>query len=331
MLPNDITECAGIIADHPVIGPRYGQVIQDLSPAWLRLVGSEAMRSAVFEEVEGRRARIWGVGVGVFVTDDYVRELKKPPQFWSGPELATRIMRGTSPVLSDRQVREANSSDGLNLLVWEALPRDEYARADSFHFMVNTYIEIHRGYLLKEMITSPIESVERLHWAVDGGGLFWDPVEARYTKSLKTSAEDFIREPHVVGVTRELESTRMGSWVGSLFDYRPPLFGFSPSEQQLLLSALACETGTDHELSKDLHVSLPTVKKMWLSIYGRVANCMPDLIPDSAQVRSETAERGKEKRRRVLAYVRAHPEELRPVSRQLLRQRRPPTAAHGEQ
>src|SRR5262245_16259677 len=76
MLPKDVSECAGIIADHPVIGPRYGRAIQDLSPAWLRLVGSEAMRTAVFEEVEGTRARIWGVGVGVFVTDDFVREVK---------------------------------------------------------------------------------------------------------------------------------------------------------------------------------------------------------------------------------------------------------------
>ena len=107
MLPKDVSDCAGIIADHPVIGPRYGRAIQDLSAAWLRLVGSEAMRTAAFEEIEteGTRARIWGVGVSVFVTDDFVRELKTPPQFWLGPELAMRTMRGTSPVLSDREVR----------------------------------------------------------------------------------------------------------------------------------------------------------------------------------------------------------------------------------
>ncbi len=42
-----------------------------------------------------------------------------PPQFWVGPELARRLLKGESPVLSDEQLREDNSHGGLNLVVLE--------------------------------------------------------------------------------------------------------------------------------------------------------------------------------------------------------------------
>ena len=106
-----------IIAAHPAIGPRYGSAIKDLSRAWLRLLGSEAMTTAVFEEVDRGRVNLAGVGVGVFVRDEFIRELKTPRQFWVGPELTKRVLNGNSPVLSDKEVREANSGEGLNELV----------------------------------------------------------------------------------------------------------------------------------------------------------------------------------------------------------------------
>ena len=316
MQAGDVRECAGIIAAHPVIGPRYRRAIHDLRPAWLRLLDSQAMTTAVFEEVEGVRSRTWGVGVGVFVNDDFNREVKTPPLFWFGPELAKRIMRERSPVLSDSQVREANSGEGLNLLVWEAVPCPEFAnRPDVYHLMVSAFLELHQGFLLKEMITSQSESVQRLEWAVDAGGLYWDSTNACYVKSPKGSAEEIIRKPHIVGITRELELNRPGSWVGNLFDYHPPRFSFSPSEQRLLHLALGGESGTDQELANALGVSLPTIKKIWLSVYRRVADRQPEIIPDCARPETEAPERGKEKKRRVLAYLREHPEELRPVSR----------------
>jgi hypothetical protein len=190
--------------------------------------------------------------------------------------------------------------------------------------LVQAYIQVHCGFLLKEMITTQAETVERLHWAIEAGGLFWDPTNARYVKALKRNGEEFIRKPNIVGITRELEFERLGSWIGSLFDYHPPRFGFNPSQQRLLLSALVGETGTDQELCEKLRISLTTVKKMWLSIYDRVAEGMPEWIPDHARADTGPPERGKEKRRRLLAYLREHPEELRPVSRKHLQQRSAP-------
>jgi hypothetical protein len=53
---------------------------------------------------------------------------------------------------------------------------------------------------------------------------------------------------------------------------------------------------------------------MWLSIYDRVGQCAAELLVDGANPGADS-KRGKEKRRRLLAYLQDHPEELRPVLR----------------
>ena len=126
MRAHDVAECAEIVAMHPSIGPRYRGAVDDLRVAWMRLTAGTAARAIVFEEVGG--ARIAGISVTVFVRDDFLRELKTPPLQWFGPELARRIAGGRSPLLSDKQIRDANSDGGLNLLTWEICTRPEDAR-----------------------------------------------------------------------------------------------------------------------------------------------------------------------------------------------------------
>lgn len=318
----DVRECADIVAAHPIIGARYGALSEVLYCAWRDLLGCAAMTTAVFERLEGKRWTIVGVGVGLFVRDEFIRELKAPPLIWFGPELARRAVSGASPVLSDTQVREANSGDGLNELVWETLARPELAhKTEIYHLMGRAYLELHRGFRLKEMITSQAESAERLQWAVDAGGLYWNPAHQCYEKSPPQRLETLAARPHLVGITRELEFARPGSWVGALFSYRPPRFGFSRAEQQLLLETLAAGVGTDRDVAEALGLSVATVKKTWASIYRRVAVGDPEVIPNAAGTQSESLERGPEKKRRLLAYLREHPEELRLHSPRLLRRK----------
>jgi hypothetical protein len=313
MEPKDVADCAGIIASHPVIGPRYGTRIEGLGRAWRRLLGSEAMTTAVFEEIEGGRTHLAGVGVGVFVRDEFIRELKSPPLVWFGPVLADRVLDGDSPVLSDKEVRGANSGEGLNELVWETLAGPRFStRAEMYHLMGRAYLEIHRGFRLKEMITSQAESPERLQWAMDAGGLLWDPKQSRYWNLARSRTERLSKSPHIVGITRELEFSRPGSWVGSLFDYHPPRCGFTPSERRLLIRAISNRSPTDAILARDLRISLPTIKKTWLSIYDRFSRNAPELFAEEPNTGTK---RGKEKRRRLLAYLHDHLEELRPTAR----------------
>jgi hypothetical protein len=316
MRPSDVRECVELVAAHPVEGPRYGRSIADLRAAWLHVLAHEGFcATAVLEEQVGARVRIIAVGADVAVSDDFVRELKASPSFWIGPELTNRAARGNSPLLSERQFREANSCGGLNLAVWQATIRaKDMQRHDVGNALIVSFVDYHRGYLLKELV-GQAANVEQFVAMRSSGGLLWNFAQSCYGE-LPENVQDIIRKPHVVGVTREMVFGRpgsWGSWVGSLFLYRPPRFGFTRSEQRLLLSAL--DGGTDEELSDKLSLSLTTVKKAWRAIYDRAAACIPDSNPRAEEV---WPERGREKKHHLIAYLREHPEELRPVSRKLL-------------
>jgi DNA-binding CsgD family transcriptional regulator len=311
MRQEDVGECVEIVGAHPLLGPQYGSVIKDLRSVWLSLLGREAFRGVVFEDAKDSQVRTVGVGVSVFVSDDFLRDLKTPPFIWIGPELIKRIIRGISPLLSDKQMRQANANGGLNLVTWVgAFNADHLQSAEGLAAMIPAFVDAHRGFLLKE-ITAHAMTLENLGGAIRSGGLFFNPADGRYVESLDRPLHEVFAAPHVIGLTRELAMARVGTWVGSLFVYQPPRFGFRPSEQRLLLAAL--EGGTDEELADKLDISLSAVKKTWRSIYERVTAGNSELIADQLPAES-TSERGKEKKQRLLAYLREHPEEVRPAS-----------------
>lgn len=69
---------------------------------------------------------------------------------------------------------------------------------------------------------------------------------------------------------------------------------------------------TDEQLGDELGLSLSAVKKTWRSVYDRASKALLDEIPLGATDDIET-KRGKEKKQHLLAYLRGHREELRPV------------------
>ncbi len=319
MGPEDIPRCVSLIAAHPVIGPRYGKSIADLSAAWLRLLDYEAKSTVVFEEVQDSRVRIFGVGVSVFVNDEFMREMKTPPLLWIGPELARRIARGNPPLLPGRALRDANARGGLNLLTWEGCIRPEdAARPETYNKLILAFIEEHRGFLWKEIIGAQAHSAEALRSMLKSGGALFDPAKSRWVDSPEKDPQEIVAKPHLIGLDRESALSRPGSWVGGLFDYEPPRCGFSRGEQRLLISALGGET--DEQLSRALGISRSAIKKAWHSIYDRIARRLPELVQGESRLDTSMSERGKEKKHRILGYLREHPEELRPVSRKLLQQ-----------
>ena len=90
------------------------------------------------------------------------------------------------------------------------------------------------------------------------------------------------------------------------------------TDQELLLAAL--EGLTDAELADVLGLKLPALKKRWASLFDRVGRVRPDLVPQSDHETAHT--RGPQKRHRLLAYLREHPEELRPRSAKSFRRLR---------
>lgn len=315
--PKDIGKCVEYVAQHPILGPRYGKSIEQL-PAAIRAAQRDTYIAInVFEEIQRSGIRFLGPGMAVFVNENFLSEAKTTPSFWLGPELVKRIKHGKSPLLSDTQIRDANSTTGLNLMVWHTCFHPaEIVRIEVGVAIMTAFEDTFRGFLLKE-IFSQADSLEQFNAARDAGGLYFDRRNGGYGRFRELDADSFSAEPRNFGMTRELALNHGSSWIGSFFVYGPPQIGFSQSEQRLLLSALG-SSGTDEELSEGLGVSLFAVKKAWRSIYDRVAARLPELIPPEIRPDSNAQRRGRQKKQRLLIYLREHPEELRPVSRKLL-------------
>jgi hypothetical protein len=90
----------------------------------------------------------------------------------------------------------------------------------------------------------------------------------------------------------------------------PRLF-LRASDQELLLAAL--ENPTDDWLTRALGLTKEAVKRRWSVLFERIDKEMPELF-ESIKT-GDRRVRGPQKRHVVLAYVRKHPQELRPFAR----------------
>lgn len=106
------------------------------------------------------------------------------------------------------------------------------------------------------------------------------------------------------------------SVAASLYRYQKPVLRLRPAEQKVLAAALAGKT--DAELSAELGSSIEAVKKRWMSIFDRVDEFKPEILNNPGP---ESDSRGPQKRHRVVAYIRTHPEELRPYAWESIRQK----------
>jgi len=308
--PQDVPTSLRLSNEHD----RYGDLFDQLAPIWVELLGGESLIGTVVENLDCPKGqRVVAFGASVFLTDEFVRYAKNPPLFWIGPELIRRFPQGRSPILNFKAIQRANSSGGLNLFMWQAAGRP--SSGDELHaifYELNRgIIEMHRGYLIQEVLAQEA-SDEELRHAVKAGGYWLNPSTGAYSELPEAREGKLTDRPFIVGITREIALRNPGSWFASmLFHHTPPQIYFRPGEQRLLRAALT--GGTDEELAERLDVSIHAVKKCWISIYQRVAERLPELLPENLDHASARGARGMEKKHRLLSYLRDHPEELRPI------------------
>ena len=315
ILPKDVRKCAEIVATHPVLAPRYSETLKLLPEAMLSLMGQDSFTAVVFEEVNGTCVRLLGAAVGTFVAQDFLQEVKTPPFFWATPELLRRVKRGQSPVLSDKQVREENSTSGLSLYVWHTgVSVDDNKRPEVQAALVGEFVRQYRGYRIKELIQQA-ESLENFHGMRSAGGMRVNPGDGCFEDYWEIGPVDVVKEPQLVGITAEIAHRVKASWVSTLFNYQLPSFGFTRGEQSLLDCALG--GGTDEEIADRMSVSLSAVKKTWRNVYERVESNGIVFVPRNSHSAQRDGGRGKERKNHLLAYLRDHPEELRPFSSRL--------------
>jgi DNA-binding CsgD family transcriptional regulator len=233
----------------------------------------------------------------VFVAADFATQELQHPR----PGLNDRLIAGLA---SGKPVVRAGpglvgAGAALDIVVLSGSWRDESLSpeqaAEIGMLLARVFVESHIGYELNRILCETKGGAQRRH--LETGGGVWRTVER------------FAGERTLFAMTRKEAISVSGSRAGSLFQHRAPVLHLRDTEKHLLAEAL--DGGTDSELATKLSLSASSIKKRWRSLFERIADARPDLLPDGDD-RGGDGSRGPQKRHRILAYVRSHPEELRP-------------------
>jgi hypothetical protein len=271
--------------------------------AWQYLLRSRSLISAVFESPQplgGRR--ILAFGADVFVSRTFAEaEIANPQPALNGRIIAS-IDSGRPVVLTERELRSANSRGGLDSVILYGTCREDVLNPDVvsevFASMASSFVKKHQGYRMNRLLTETVGVRERTLY------------EAVHLWRLTRSFDELQNTSRALWIiTREDALAVTGSILAPLFLHREPTLQLRGSDQRLLLAAM--DGLTDEELSLRLGLSLAGVKKRWISIFERTGDAKPGLFPNWSN--NHGPKRGKQKRHHLLAYLRSHPEELRPT------------------
>jgi DNA-binding CsgD family transcriptional regulator len=170
----------------------------------------------------------------------------------------------------------------------------------------DAYYATHQGYQIEEML-SEVYGVEQRDFLAEGSfKQYRDYEEFRAHPSYSELMEN--HPPFLMGLHADTVKNHYGYLrVRDIFlSAVPPRFLFRPNEQAVL--ELALRGIPDSEIASMLGFSLWTIKKRWQRIYDRVERVDRGLIAKSDGAIDNPGRR----RRRLLDYLRSHPEELRP-------------------
>lgn len=304
---DDFEACARILQG----GFAFEENVRARLPAiWRHLYDEGCMISAVVEDHERPpNTRIVAFGASVFVTDQFMKEVQENPFPYLCVRVIDRVLKNDSPILTPAAARQANSCDGLNLLMLHHSWAEEILSTAEAPLVrtqvILASLDHHSGYNLKEIVAECIGDEDR-EWVLSGGSFHLRSIYDSYYERQPLPPPN--QRPFLVGLTRAEATARESSTLSPLFVYTPPRFFFRAGEQKLLKQALVGET--DADLASTLHISLSTVKKRWGAIYERVAAQEPELLPNDWD--EDRQIRGAQKRHFLLRYLRHHPEELRP-------------------
>jgi hypothetical protein len=243
--------------------------------------------------------KIVACGMGVFVAKGFADREIKTPRAGLNSRIVAGIASGESVVLNRAQIASGNAGEGIDFVNMYGAWREGTMNADQLAevqaLLGTSFVEHFAGYRFNRVLK---EAIGKSAIAL-----------ARATGTYRFVAEFQKAESALVVATRESVANAPYSVAARMYRYQAPVLRLRPAEQKLLAAALAGKT--DAELSGDLDLSIEAIKKRWMSIFARVDQFKPEIL-SSAEAESEG--RGPQKRHRVVAYVRTHPEELRPFS-----------------
>jgi hypothetical protein len=277
-----------------------------------RLIREEALGGACVRDckVQGGEGRLAAFGISGFISEECASTfLREPIPHFELTLLERARVPGTGPgLLSLDEIAAGNGGDGLTLfpLLW--LQRSTDVADPETHELLElgqqAFLRLHRGYRIKRIVKEA--AAERAQAYVAGGFRERRRIPAGTPFSGRGGVT--LRERIVFVTTRDdIRSALPGTAIGPLFSARRPRCAFTRGQQKVLEGAL--DNMTDREIASALGITAIAVALRWRKIYEK----MEAKLPFAALPVGEGA-RGNEKRRRVLAYIAEHPEELRPYA-----------------
>jgi hypothetical protein len=267
---------------------------------WRTLLANPAFHANVIENEQAIAGhKIVACGMGVFVTKAFVDREIEDPRTGLNSRIIAAIAAEEPVLLSRSQIGAGNAGEGLDFVnlygAWREGILNPAQLAEAQTLLGTSFVENFAGYRFNRVLKEAIgESQIAL---------------ARATGTYRLVAEFKPSTSALAVVSPESVLTAPYSVAARMYRYQEPVLRLRPAEQNLLAAALTGKT--DAELSTDLGLSIEAIKKRWMSIFARVDEFKPEILrtPDES-----TDGRGPQKRHRVVAYVRSHPEELRPFS-----------------
>ena len=305
----DFEECAALIPRGFRIRP---ELRASLPSIWRRLHRAGQLNGGVaVDSDKGVNAPVLSFGLTVFLDDRFVREYLDAPYPYVTARVYELMAKGKSPVVRAAEIAAANARAALNLLILHfgirySDPTDE--RWPGVVMTMHSGFQLsHVGYGVKRLMQEVYG--EEVKFLTAGGFLLKSDYQAHYGLSRRSPPADAER-PYLMGLFRDdPESVLPGSAASYLFRRVEPRFYFSSAARRVLLHALTDES--DATIAGVLGISRDAVKKTWRRIHERMEAVAPDW---SVGLSAADDRRGKERRRRLIQYLRYHLEELRPFA-----------------
>ena len=239
-------------------------------------------------------------GADVLVSKGFAdAELANPRPFLNSRILES-IAEGRSVALRREQIRKANSTGGLDAVILYGSWREDLLTPDHVSevctLLATRYLQVRLGYRVNRLFMEAVNKEIGVCLAMRA----WREVRRFETPDASRS---------LLVMTREDSFAVPASLSNPLFHFREPVLRLRDADQELLLAALG--GATDEELASNLRLTLPAIKKRWVSVFERTVHARPDLFPEVDRSQDDGRRSG-QKRHHVLAYMRSHLEELRP-------------------
>lgn len=279
---------------------------------WRELLGRGQLHGMAIEDAARPPGQhVVGLGLSGFLHPEFADRFARQPFPYATSAIYEAEQRGERVLLTEAELAAPNAEGTLTLFVLhygQTVWFDDPQGLAILSMGHAAFRFSHEGYGIARVFQEAYGPQRDFLRA--GGFLLKSDYATWHDAAVPKPPED--ERPFLMGLDRsDPESVLPGTTVSFLFQRRAARFGFSPAEQRVLLHALVVES--DQHIAEQLDLSPNTLKSAWRSIYDRIQRIDPALA--GVEASAEGATRGREKRRRLLEYLRLHMEELRPVPR----------------